>query len=114
MQDFRKFLKDDGALLRAADARWLLVPSQTASLEHSRAINGAGPHASDSDDEAPMQACIPRILDCPPRHDFGCMPPIILMTVVHLKRQSGGLEGKPKWWGCSSQISRCHGTCWAR
>jgi zeaxanthin epoxidase len=54
-QDFRKFLKDDGALLRAADARWLLVPSQTASLEHSRAINGAGPHSPDSDDEAPMQ-----------------------------------------------------------
>lgn len=41
MQDFFRFLKDDGALLRASDARWLLVPSETRSLYHSAAVDGA-------------------------------------------------------------------------
>ena len=32
--DFRTFLKDDRALLKAAGAHWLLVPAVTNSLEH--------------------------------------------------------------------------------
>ena len=51
VQDFFRFLKDDAALLRAGDARWLLVPSQTQSLFHSKAVNGVGPHAADGDEE---------------------------------------------------------------
>lgn len=51
MQDFYRFLKDDAALLRASDARWLLVPYQTQSLFHSTAVNGAGPHPEDGADE---------------------------------------------------------------
>lgn len=40
-QDFYRFLKDDGALLRASDARWLLVPAETRSLYHSAGVDGA-------------------------------------------------------------------------
>ena len=51
LQDFYKFLKDDGALLRAADARWLLVPSETNSLYHSQAVNRAQPPPAKEPDE---------------------------------------------------------------
>lgn len=51
LQDFYKFLKDDWALLRAADARWLLVPAETRSLYHSEAVNGSAAHSDHQDDE---------------------------------------------------------------
>ena len=43
VQDFFKFLKDDAALLRAADARWLVVPVDTKSLWHSQKVDGDSP-----------------------------------------------------------------------
>ena len=51
LQDFYKFLKDDSALLRAADARWLLVPSETNSLYHSQAVNRARPPPANQHEE---------------------------------------------------------------
>jgi len=43
-EDFRTFLRDDAALLRAANARWLLVPAATAeatAAEQSAALDAA-------------------------------------------------------------------------
>lgn len=43
-QDFQLFLRDDAALLRAANAHWLLVPSahaNAAAAEQSAALDAA-------------------------------------------------------------------------
>ena len=41
MQDFYKFLKDDRLLLQAANAKWMMVPSETRSLYHSARVDGS-------------------------------------------------------------------------
>lgn len=44
LQDFQLFLRDDAALLRAANAHWLLVPSahaNAAAAEQSAALDTA-------------------------------------------------------------------------
>ena len=51
MQDFYKFLKDDAALLRAADARWLVVPVDTKSLWHSQKVDGDSPDPESKADQ---------------------------------------------------------------
>ena len=48
MQDFYKFLKDDRLLLQAANARWMMVPSETRSLYHSSRVDGSPePHGDE-------------------------------------------------------------------
>ena len=70
-QDFHKFLRDDTALLRAARARWLLVPAAAAG--------GVAAHASgmDATDAVPAQG-----------HDHGLR---IALPECALHIASGGL-----------------------